>query len=202
METKKLTKENAVYIQNTSQIEEMSQKNNFDRESLVKFFSNATKLYSFKSDILSGNIKQCHSKAAIYNPCCKYSGKFSLMKLFGCSTQQKILMIEKNNGNCEYVSKSCAKEILGHCVKWTQTYNCFQNVLAKIIHYGIKEQLNKEPHNMEYSKCDNFGFDKIDKIDFSLINFDEFSNYGNVSAQQDMLMSMFGVTENYNDISG
>ena len=168
METNKLTNENIIDIQFINEIEEMFQKNNFDRESLVKIFNNATKLYSFKSDILNGSIKQYHSKVIKYNPCFNNSGKFLLMKLF--TIQQKIIMIEGNNGNCEYVSKSRAKEISGHCVKWIKTYNCVQNTLAKIIHYVIKERLNKEPHDMEYSKCDNVSFYKIDRIDFSLVN--------------------------------
>ncbi len=202
METNKLTDKNTAYIQHIDQIVQMVQEINFGRESLGVSFNNAVNLFSLKPDILNGNIKKCHSKVAEHSNCCNDSGQFKLMKQFECSSQQNTLAIEISKGNCKSIDKHCSQKILGHCIKLTQSYCCFQNVLAKIIHYGAKEQFSKTKDSANHSQCSKLTLDEINKIDFSLINFDEFASYGNLTKQQEMFISLFGEIENNDKISG
>ena len=136
--------------------------------------NNVVSLSSFRFDILSGSVKKCHDKTTIHSNCCSDSGWLKAAGLVKCSAAQISLAVEKSKGNCGYIGEYCAQKVLGQCVVKTKSYCCFPNVLAKITYYGAKEQLNKNLGTAEHPQCGGLTLSEVKKIDFSLINFDEF----------------------------
>ncbi len=156
----------------------VTQETHVDDEFIEAIPNSIVNLSSFKFDTLdtlSGIVKKCITKTPIHSGCCSdYIGfKAGLIK---CSAAQISLAIERGKGNCGYVGEYCSKKILGHCITKTKSYCCFPTVLAKIIHYGVLDQLGKSLGSAEHPQCGGVTLEIIEKIDFSLINFDEFFN--------------------------
>ena len=177
-ETNELTDDaNQAYIE---PIDHITQETNVDGEFVGVAYNasnnNVVNLPSFKFDVLRGEVKYCRDKTFIYSSCCNDFGLLKPVGLVKCSTEQKVLAIEKSKGNCRYIGEHCSKKVLGHCIIKTKSYCCFPSVLDKIIYYGAREQLNKNLGSEEHSKCGGLTLNEVEKIDFSLIDFGEFFN--------------------------
>ena len=169
-ETNELTDDtNQAYIEPIGHI---TQETNVDGEFVgVAYntaYNNVVNLPSFKFDVLRGEVKYCHVKTAIHSNCCNDFGPLKPVVLVKCSTEQKILAIEKSKGNCEYIEAHCTKIVLGQCIIKTKSYCCFPSVLDKIIYYGAREQLNKNLGSEEHSKCGGLTLNEVEKIDLSV----------------------------------
>lgn len=164
------------YASQTCKAGYITQKTHVDNEFVDVTPNNIVYLSNFRFDILSGSVKKCHDKTTIHSNCCSDSGWFKAAGLVKCSAAQISLVIERSKGNCGYIGEYCTKKILGHCITKTKSYCCFPTVLSKIIHCGARDQLGKSLGSAEHPQCRGLTLDDIEKIDFSLINFDEFFN--------------------------
>ncbi len=93
-----------------------------------------------------------------------------IQNLASCSDAERLLAMHKGANLSVFIKEECSQRILGSCVKWDRTYCSFNSVLAKIINTQGKPQLG-----LPISDCKGLTTDQISKIDFSKIDFSEFS---------------------------
>jgi conjugal transfer mating pair stabilization protein TraN len=90
--------------------------------------------------------------------------------LISCNNEEQMLGMHKGANLSVYVSESCSSSILGSCVQWTDSYCSFNSVLAKIINIQGKTQLG-----LDTSDCTGLSIAQVQQIDFTRIDFSEFT---------------------------
>ena len=93
-----------------------------------------------------------------------------LMSLTQCSQDENIFQMHKGANLTVFVSEECSKKVLFSCVERKQHYCSFNSVLAKIINTQGKTQMN-----MNVSDCSGLTPDQVSKLDFTKIDFSEFT---------------------------
>lgn len=99
-----------------------------------------------------------------------------IQQLASCSQNEQMLALHRGANLSVYTNQWCSKSILGYCYEYTESYCSFNSVLARIINIQGKPQLGKSVND-----CTGFSVDEISKIDFTKIDFSEFT--GQMSQQ-------------------
>jgi conjugal transfer mating pair stabilization protein TraN len=93
-----------------------------------------------------------------------------LMSLAQCSQEENIFQMHKGANLTVFVSEECSKKVLFSCVERKQHYCSFNSVLAKIINVQGKTQMG-----MNVSDCAGLTPDQVSRLDFTRIDFSEFT---------------------------
>ncbi len=90
--------------------------------------------------------------------------------LASCTQDEQMLALHKGADLSTFVKEECSQKILGACVEWTSTYCSFNSVLARVINTQGKPQLG-----LGLSSCSGLTVDQVSKLDFTKIDFSEFT---------------------------
>ena len=95
-----------------------------------------------------------------------------IQNLASCSQDEQMLALHKGVNLSRFVIEECSKKIpiTNTCIEWTSRYCSFNSVLAKIINTQGKPQLG-----LPLANCQGLSTDQLAQIDFSKIDFSEFS---------------------------
>lgn len=92
--------------------------------------------------------------------------------LASCTQDEQMLALHKGANLSTFIKEECTKKIpiIGTCIEWTSTYCSFNSVLAKLINIQGKPQLG-----LGISDCKGLTIDQVAKLDFTKIDFGEFT---------------------------
>lgn len=90
--------------------------------------------------------------------------------LSSCNNGEQLLAEHKGANLSVYEDESCTSSLLGSCVEYTDRYCSFNSVLAKIIDTQGKAQLG-----LSSSDCSGMTLEQVSAIDFSKIDFSQFT---------------------------
>jgi conjugal transfer mating pair stabilization protein TraN len=93
-----------------------------------------------------------------------------LMSLAQCSEDENIFQMHKGANLTVFVREECSKKVLFSCVERRQHYCSFNSVLAKIINTQGKSQMG-----MNIEDCSGLTPEQVSQLDFTRIDFSEFT---------------------------
>lgn len=148
---------------------------------------------NLKFDVFGSTPRKCHDKTIVYSNCCDDSGFLKKTGLTSCSEDQRSLASERRANKCEYVGDYCAARlpVVGTCIRKSKSYCCFPSILSKLIRLGARDQLGKGFGSAEHPQCGGLTLEDIERLDFSLINFQEFFD-----AEVQPMMKSYSVEDN------
>lgn len=94
-----------------------------------------------------------------------------LMSLAQCSQDENVFQMHKGANLTVYIRDECSKRVLGICVEHTEHYCSFNSVLARIINVQGKTQMGKD-----VADCTGLTPDQVSRLDFTQIDFSEFTS--------------------------
>lgn len=96
-----------------------------------------------------------------------------IQNLASCSQSEQMLALHKGANLSTFIVEECTKKvpITKTCIEWTSRYCSFNSVLAKIVNTQGKPQLS-----LPIADCRGLSTDQLSRIDFSKIDFSEFSS--------------------------
>lgn len=122
-----------------------------------------------------------------------------IMEMSKCTQDEMVLSLHRGSNLCVQADRWCSQEIpLLGCARYSQSYCCYNSLLAKAINVGGRAQLGRPVGGGKGSPdCSGLSVDEMSRIDFSRIDFSEFVSsvsqgaYGAApsSAQQDAMNS-------------
>lgn len=122
-----------------------------------------------------------------------------IMEMSKCTQDEMVLSLHRGSNLCVQADRWCSQEIpLLGCARYSQSYCCYNSLLAKAINVGGRAQLGRPVGGGKGSPdCSGLSVDEMSRIDFSRIDFSEFVSsvsqgaYGTAptSAQQDAMNS-------------
>ena len=129
--------------------------------------------------------------------------------VYKCEKSEYELVSQRETKNCHYIGSYCKDKKLGMCIVKHRVYCCYQSPLSRIINEQIKatqpEILSNggdwgDPKN---PKCDGIPLNDITKINWDLINLDEWTallvSSGNMVTAKDInLDKLTGKDSNMN----
>lgn len=115
-----------------------------------------------------------------------------IQELASCSKEEQMLALHKGASLSTYVTQWCSKSILGVCVERTESYCSFNSVLAKIVNTQGKPQIG-----LQIADCKGLSTDQISKLDFTKIDFSEFTSQ---IADQAAKNLPTGINKNYTPV--
>lgn len=101
-----------------------------------------------------------------------------ITSLLQCTQAEQMLAMHKGADLSVYEGETCTSSFLGACTEYTDAYCSFNSVLAKIINTAGKKQLGLDPTN-----CGGFSIAQLQQINFSIIDFSEFTASISTQAQ-------------------
>lgn len=112
-----------------------------------------------------------------------------IQSLKSCSQEEQMLSMHMGANLSTFVKEECTKKIpiIGTCIEWTSTYCSFNSVLARVINMQGKPQLG-----LNTSDCKGISVDQISKIDFTKIDFREFTGQMTQQATKNMPSNISG----------
>jgi conjugal transfer mating pair stabilization protein TraN len=93
-----------------------------------------------------------------------------LMSLSQCSQDENVFQMHKGANLTVFVRDECSRRVLGTCVEHTEHYCSFNSVLARIINVQGKTQIGRD-----VSDCAGLTPDQVSRLDFTLVDFSEFT---------------------------
>lgn len=94
-----------------------------------------------------------------------------LMSLTQCSPDENIFQMHKGADLSVFISEECSKKVLFSCVEHKQHYCSFNSVLAKIVNTQGKAQMG-----LDVSNCSGLSPEQVTQLDFTRIDFSEFTD--------------------------
>lgn len=112
-----------------------------------------------------------------------------IQSLRSCSQEEQMLSMHMGANLSAFVKEECTKKIpiIGTCIEWTSTYCSFNSVLARVINMQGKPQLG-----LNTSDCKGVTVEQISKIDFTKIDFREFTGQMTQQATKNMPSNISG----------
>lgn len=101
--------------------------------------------------------------------------------LSSCTNAEQLLAEHRGANLSVYEDETCSSTLLGSCDQWTDRYCSYNSVLAKIINTQGKAQLG-----LSSSDCSGMTLAQVTSIDFSRIDFSEFTATISAQATQHM----------------
>ena len=97
-------------------------------------------------------------------------GMMILSSMLSCSQDEQMLALKRGQNLCVFQKSECTEKlpIFGTCITTTNTYCCYNSILAKIVATGANAQLGRG------LSCAGFTPDDLAKVNFAAINFSEF----------------------------
>jgi conjugal transfer mating pair stabilization protein TraN len=128
-------------------------------------------------NIFTGKSNSCEKDIFGASNCCKNSGWGSGVGIGGCSYEEENLGLQKEEGYCVYVGSYCSEEedLTGTCLKKAEGYCCFGSKLSRIIQQQGKPQIGVSFGSGESPQCRGFSVEEMQSLDFSQINFSEYT---------------------------
>jgi conjugal transfer mating pair stabilization protein TraN len=117
-----------------------------------------------------------------------------IQKLASCEPEEQLLSQHKGASLSVYVDTQCTGKVLGGCAQYTDIYCSFNSVLAKIINTQGKAQLG-----LDVTDCAGLSIQQVQSLDFTKIDFSEFTQSIMANAQAGMPSSA-GMNQNYTPI--
>jgi conjugal transfer mating pair stabilization protein TraN len=100
---------------------------------------------------------------------------YAITELMSCDQQEQILAMKKGQNLCVDLGSYCSKKVLKVCVQKKKGYCCYNSRLARIIAVAGRSQLHKSWGSASSPSCGGFTTSEIAKLDFSAIDFSEFT---------------------------
>lgn len=99
-----------------------------------------------------------------------------IMEMSQCTQDEMVLSLHRGSNLCVQADRWCSKEIpLLGCARYSQSYCCYNSLLAKAINVGGRAQLGRPVGGGKGSPdCSGLSVDEMSRIDFSRIDFSEF----------------------------
>ena len=94
-----------------------------------------------------------------------------IQSLASCDQSEQLLALHRGQSLSVFVGEQCVKKVLGSCIEWRNNYCSFNSVLAKIINTDGKKQLGQN-----LSNCSGISTDDLARIDFTRVDFSEFTS--------------------------
>ena len=112
-----------------------------------------------------------------------------IQSLRSCSQEEQMLSLHMGANLSTFIKEECTKKIpiIGTCIEWTSTYCSFNSVLARLINMQGKPQLG-----LNTSNCQGLSIDQISKLDFTKIDFQEFTGTLTQQATKNMPSNVSG----------
>lgn len=97
----------------------------------------------------------------------------AIQEMMSCTQPEQLLAIHRGANLSVFVNEICTKKIpiIGTCLQWQDNYCSFNSVLAKIINQQGKAQLG-----LDFTNCSGLSVAQIQQLNFSSMNFSEFTN--------------------------
>lgn len=93
-----------------------------------------------------------------------------IQNLRSCTQDEIMLSMHRGARLSYFIDETCSNKVLGTCMEWQDNYCSFNSVLSKIINTQGKPQLG-----LDLSDCGGLTVEQLNKIDFTKINFSEFT---------------------------
>jgi conjugal transfer mating pair stabilization protein TraN len=103
----------------------------------------------------------------------------ALEQMASCTSEEQLLSQHKGASLSVFEEETCTSKLLGSCSLFTDRYCSFNSVLAKIIDTQGKAQLGLSSFD-----CSGMTIQQVGQIDFSKIDFSEFTQSLTQQAQQ------------------
>ncbi len=148
---------------------------------------------NLKFDVFGSTPSKCHDKTVFFSNCCDDSGFLKKTGLTNCSEGQKNLAKQRRSNKCEDIGEYCAEKIpvINTCIRKSRTFCCFPTILSKLIRLGARDQLGKDFGSPEHPQCGGLTLEDIERLDFSLIDFQEFFD-----AEVQPMMKSYSIEDN------
>ena len=100
----------------------------------------------------------------------------SSASLMSCREQEKELAMKRDARLCDYRGSYCSRKlgIIGTCIERTQTYCCFNSILAKLINRQGKAQLGESLGTAREPNCGGFTAAELQTLNLATMDFTEF----------------------------
>ena len=96
-----------------------------------------------------------------------------------CDTQEQMLGLKRGQNLCTYVGTYCSESInllvASICMENTQSYCCYNSLLAKLINEQGRAQIGKAYGSAQSPDCSGFTTAQFAQIDFSKIDLSQFT---------------------------
>ena len=136
--------------------------------------------------IFTGKSGQCEKDVFGASDCCKDSGWGSNVGIGGCSYEEENLRLQRQKKFCIYVGSYCSEKekLTKICLKKAQSYCCFNSKLSRIIQEQGKPLLGIEFGSPQSPECRGFTAEELQSLDFTKIDFTEYTNEITLDMQQ------------------
>lgn len=99
--------------------------------------------------------------------------------LTSCNQQEQMLGLKRGQNLCTYVGTYCSQELnlllVSICMENTQSYCCYNSLLAKIIEEQGRAQIGKGYGSVQSPDCSGLTTAQFQSIDFSKIDLSQFT---------------------------
>lgn len=132
---------------------------------------------SLKNNMIFGGVKKsCDNTILGAANCCRNDGwLIDDLPLMKCSSEEKQLGKDKENGLGVYIGEYCENDVLGLCVMHRKSYCIFPSILARIVQeQGRDKQLHISFGDAERPNCRGLSPEELQRIDFGKIDFSAF----------------------------
>jgi conjugal transfer mating pair stabilization protein TraN len=93
--------------------------------------------------------------------------------IWACEQSEFEFMVQRKLKNCHYIGSYCKTKVLGVCIERREAGCCFTSPLSRIIQEQVRPQLGKTWGTAQQPTCEGLRVDEIGKIDWSMVNLDE-----------------------------
>ncbi len=115
-----------------------------------------------------------------------------------CNDEEKTLAQKREQSMCYYIGTYCSRKIKGLgfsvCLQKKESWCCFNSKLARIIHEQARPQLGIGWGSAEYPNCRGFTLEELARIDWTAIDFSEFT--ADIIANVDLDVNSFNMNPN------
>lgn len=98
-----------------------------------------------------------------------------VMKMISCTPDEAALQMHKGSQLCTAVGSYCSQKVLFTCTVTTQSYCCYNSILARIINEQGRPQIGKQYGSPKAPDCSGFTAEELQSLDFGAIDLSEFS---------------------------
>lgn len=119
----------------------------------------------------TGKEAQCSIKAAGFSNCCKESGWGQDVDLAQCSTEEKEIIIAKENKELIELGSYCAEKVLGVCIRKKRSFCQYTSKIAQILMEQGKPQLGLNFGSAKNPDCSGITIEQMQNINFDVLDF-------------------------------
>lgn len=121
--------------------------------------------------VFNGTKKECERKMVGASNCCADGGWATDANLSACTTDERILGLEKEAGQAVYVGRYTSGSLLDE--RTYQVYCTYPSKIARIFMEQGKPQLNLSFGTTDSPDCSGFTLQQIESLNFDVMDFSE-----------------------------